>query len=247
MKPLEFQKYRQIVVLTGAGVSAASGLPTFRGPSGGLAQELLPVSDGRRVRELLPQMWRVYGRLRAGSLAARPNDAHFALANWQKAWQDHAQITLVTQNVDGLHTRAGSPDVIEIHGSLLRSRCLNPSCPNATGFEDEVVPDHVPTCSLCGDALRPDITLFNEALPLEALHRVKRALRFCDLFLAVGTSGTVAPASEFVRSAFDAGARTIFVNLTPLEIASPYFSETILGPAAEILPALLGVESNPAS
>ncbi|BCM89719.1 NAD-dependent protein deacylase [Abditibacteriota bacterium] len=241
MNPLQFQNYHQIVVLTGAGVSAASGLPTFRGPSGGLAQELLPVSDGRRVRELLPQMWQVYGRLRAGSIVAHPNAAHFALAKWQQVWQDKAQITLVTQNVDGLHTRAESEGVIEIHGSLLRSRCLNPTCPNATPFEDLAVPDEVPLCSICGDALRPDITLFNEPLPLEGLHHVKRALRFCDLFLAIGTSGTVAPSSEFVRSAFDAGARTIFINLTPLEIASPYFGETILGRAEELLPTLLGV------
>ncbi|RYG54421.1 NAD-dependent deacylase, partial [bacterium] len=152
MNPIEFQNYRQIVVLTGAGVSAASGIPTFRGPSGGLAQELLPVSDGRRVRELLPQMWQVYGRLRGGSVVAQPNAAHFAVAKWQRQWQEHAQITLVTQNVDGLHTRAGSEGVVEIHGSLLRSRCLNLGCPNATAFEDLVVPEGVPLCSICGDA-----------------------------------------------------------------------------------------------
>lgn len=237
--PLQTHRYRQIVVLTGAGVSAASGIPTFRGPSGGLAQELLPVSDGRRVRELLPQMWQVYGRLRGASVRAQPNEAHFALARWQQRWAAQTQITLVTQNVDGLHTRAASPDTIEIHGSLLRSKCLNPSCPNAAGFEDEEVPEDVPLCSICGEALRPDITLFNEALPWEALHLVKRALRFCDLFLAVGTSGTVSPASDFVRSAFDAGARTVFVNLTPLEVASPYFGETLLGRAEDVLPALL--------
>ncbi|RYX85063.1 NAD-dependent deacylase [bacterium] len=244
MKPLDFQNYRQIVVLTGAGVSAPSGIPTFRGPLGGLAQELLPVSDGRRVRELLPQMWELYGRLRGGSANVHPNVAHYALARWQKKWQDRAQITLVTQNVDGLQTRAGSEDVVEIHGSLLRSRCLNPTCPNAEPFEDLVVPVEVPICPICGDALRPDITLFHEALPVEALHRTKRALRFCDLFLAIGTSGSVAPASEFVRSAFDAGARTILVNLTPLEVASPYFGETILGRVEEILPSLLGVEQD---
>ena len=242
MNTISAENYRQIVVLTGAGVSAASGIPTFRGPSGGLASELLPVSDGRRVRELLPEMWRVYGKLRGGSVADQPNQAHFALAQWQQKWANETQITLVTQNVDGLHTRAGSVGTIEIHGSLLRSRCLNESCPNAKGFEDLVVPDDVPTCSLCGEFLRPDITLFNEPLPILSLHLVKRALRFCDLFLAIGTSGTVAPASEFVRSAFDAGARTMFVNLTPLEVASPYFGETILGRAEEVLPQLLNTD-----
>ena len=240
MTAIDFSKYHQIVVLTGAGVSAASGIPTFRGPSGGMAEELVPVSDGRRVRELLPQMWRVYGRLRGGSVKAQPNEGHFALARWQQKWEDRAQITLVTQNVDGLHTRAGSSGVIEIHGSLLRSRCLNAQCPNSEGFEDLVVPDDVPRCLICGDALRPDITLFNEALPLEGLHLTKRALRFCDLFLAVGTSGLVTPASEFVHRAYDAGARTVLVNLTPQEVFSPYFRETMLGRAEELLPQLLG-------
>ena len=233
--------YRRVVILTGAGVSAASGIPTFRGPSGGLAAELLPVSDGRRVRELLPEMWRVYGRLRAGSVTASPNAAHYALAGWGRKRAGAGELTLVTQNVDGLHTRAGSEDTIEIHGSLLRSRCLHEACPNAAGFEDLVAPDAVPTCDKCGEALRPDITLFNEALPILPLHLVKRALRNCDLFLAIGTSGTVAPASEFVRAAFDAGARTMLLNLTPLESPSPYFGETILGRAEEILPGLLGV------
>jgi len=243
ISPLEMQRYRRVVVLTGAGVSAASGIPTFRGPSGGLAAELLPVSDGRRVRELLPRMWAVYGKLREGSVAASPNPAHLALAKWQEKWAEQSEITLVTQNVDGLHARAGSRDCIEIHGSLLRSRCLNESCAHATGFEDLKVPVSVPHCALCGEALRPDITLFNEALPVEALHRVKRALRDCDLFLAIGTSGTVAPASDFVRSASYVGARTIFVNLTPLEAPSPYFQETILGRAEELLPQLLLGES----
>jgi len=240
--PIATQNYRRIVVLTGAGVSAASGIPTFRGPSGGLAAELLPVSDGRRVRELLPQMWQVYGRLREGSVAATPNAAHLALAKWQKRWAKECEITLVTQNVDGLHSRAGSPDCIEIHGSLLRSRCLNRKCPHAHGFEDLEVPLSVPTCAICGEELRPDITLFNESLPIEALHRTKSALRWCDLFLAIGTSGTVAPASDFVRAAFDAGARTVFVNLTPLEIQSPYFQETITGRAEEVLPVLLSAD-----
>lgn len=231
ISPLSTSKYRQLVVLTGAGVSAASGIPTFRGPSGGLAEELLPVSDGRRVRELLPQMWQVYGRLRGGSVRAQPNQAHLVLARWEQKWRDQTSITLVTQNVDGLHARAGSSDCIEIHGSLLRSRCLNLSCPNAAGFPDLVVPDDVPRCPVCGEALRPDITLFNEALPTPALHRVKRALRECDLFLAVGTSGTVSPASDLVRSAFDAGARTMFINMTPLIGSTiPHHEQTYLAP-----------------
>ncbi|PQV64610.1 NAD-dependent deacetylase [Abditibacterium utsteinense] len=238
MKPLETQNYRNIVVLTGAGVSAASGLSTFRGPDGKWQHELLAVSDGRRIPELLPEMWLRYGKARAGLLNVEPNIAHFALADWQKKWGDSRQITLVTQNVDGLHQKAGSPDVIEIHGSLLETRCINSAC-TSKPFLDLDVPESVPICAVCGSFLRPNITLFHEALPLEAITRVKLALRDCDLFLSIGTSGVVAPASDFVRAAAYAGARTIYLNLTPLDAASP-FQENIVGRAEEILPDYLG-------
>lgn len=230
------------MVLTGAGVSAASGLPTFRGSeNSGLAQELLPVSDARILPQILPDFWRVYGNLRAGCLKVAPNAAHLALAKWRRKWANSRSITLVTQNVDELHQRAGSVDVIEIHGSLGRSRCLNPDCPNAAGFADWSVPDagEVPKCARCGENLRMDVTLFNENLPIAALHHTKRALRDCDLFLAVGTSGTVAPASDFVRGAHYAGARTIYLNLEAMAPPNSYFGETILGRAEEILPDFL--------
>jgi NAD-dependent deacetylase len=234
MKPLQTQNYRNIVVLTGAGVSAASGLSTFRGPDGKWAHELLAVSDGRRVMEMLPEMWRAYGKARAGLRGVEPNAAHLALANWQIKWGESRQITLVTQNVDGLHQKAGSRDVTEIHGSLHESRCTNSDC-DSQPFFDSQIPENVPLCAVCGAPLRPNITLFHEALPLDAITRVKRALRDCDLFLAVGTSGVVSPASDFVRGAKYAGARTIYLNLSPLEGNSP-FDENIIGRAEEILP-----------
>ncbi len=234
MKPLQTENYRRIVVLTGAGVSAASGLSTFRGPDGKWQHELLAVSDGRRIPELLPEMWRLYGKARAGLEGVVPNAAHFALAQWQCKWDDSRQITLVTQNVDGLHQKAGSPDVTEIHGSLLETRCTNSEC-DSRPFLDLEIPESVPLCAVCGSFLRPNITLFHEALPLDAITRVKRALRDCDLFLSIGTSGVVSPASDFVRGAAYAGARTIYLNLTPLEAASP-FEENIVGRAEEILP-----------
>ncbi len=237
MKPLLTQNYKNIVVLTGAGVSAASGLSTFRGPDGKWQHELLAVSDGRRIPELLPEMWRLYGKARAGLRGVEPNAAHFALAKWQRKWNDGRRITLVTQNVDGLHQRAGSPDVTEIHGSLLETRCTNPDCASEP-FLDLEIPTEVPLCSVCGHPLRPNITLFHEALPLDAITRVKRALRDCDLFLSIGTSGVVSPASDFVRGAAYAGARTIYCNLTPLDVTSP-FEENLIGRAEEILPQWL--------
>jgi NAD-dependent deacetylase len=234
MLPLNTQNYQNIVVLTGAGVSAASGLSTFRGPDGKWQHELLAVSDGRRIPELLPEMWRAYGKARRGLVGVEPNAAHFALANWQRKWSSSRKITMVTQNVDGLHQKAGSQPVIEIHGSLLETRCTNSNC-DSKPFLDLEIPETVPHCGVCGAPLRPNITLFHEPLPLEAITTVKRALRDCDLFVAIGTSGVVAPASDFVRGAAYAGARTICLNLTQLDSPSA-FEDSINGRAEEILP-----------
>jgi len=248
MQSLQTQNYRNLVVLTGAGVSQASGIPTFRGPQGQISEAYMRVADGNNVATLLPEMWATHGAARGRLMKIAPNPAHVTLANWETKWRDGREITIVTQNVDGLHQLAGSANVIEIHGSLRRSRCTNVSC-NSEPFVDDWTPDEsfvenptwekVPRCSVCDSVLRPDITLFNEALPLDELQRVKHALRDCDLFLAVGTSGAVAPASEFVRGAAYNKARTILVNLTPMETRNPYFGEEYLGRAEEILPQLL--------
>ena len=248
MQPLQTYNYRNIVVLTGAGVSQASGIPTFRGPQGQISEAYMRVADGRNVATLLPEMWATHGAARGRLMQVAPNRSHVALANWQNKWREHGEILVVTQNVDGLHQLAGSENVSEIHGSLRRSRCTNADC-DSKPFVDFWVPDeefvespnweNVPRCRICNSYLRPDITLFNEALPLDELQRVKRALRACDLFVAVGTSGAVAPASEFVRGAAYNRARTILINLTPMETRNPYFGEEYLGRAEEILPQLL--------
>lgn len=227
------------MVLTGAGVSRASGIPTFRGPDGQMSSEYFRVSDARNLPALLPEMWATHGAARGRLLQISPSAAHFALARWQNKWRGpEREIVIVTQNVDGLHQLAGASDVVEIHGSLRRSRCMNRACESAP-FLDDFVPDahapRVPKCRVCGSDLRPDITLFHEALPREALARVQKFLRECDLFLAVGTSGAVAPASEFVRGAAYAKARTILVNLTPMQPKNPFFGEEYLGRAEEIL------------
>ena len=248
MTSLQTQQYKHIVVLTGAGVSQASGIPTFRGPDGQLSAAYMRVADGNNVATLLPEMWATHGAARARLLQVAPNPAHITLANWEDKWREGREVTIVTQNVDGLHQLAGSRDVIEIHGSLRRSRCTNADC-TSQPFADSWAPSEefvaaptwkeVPRCAVCQSYLRPDITLFNEPLPLDELHRVKRALRACDLFLAIGTSGVVAPASEFVRGAAYNSARTIMVNLTPMETRNPYFGEEYLGRAEEVLPQLL--------
>ncbi len=248
MQPLQTENYQHIVVLTGAGVSQASGIPTFRGPQGQISADYMRVADGRNLETLLPEMWATHGAARGRLVQHAPNPAHITLAKWEAKWRDSRAITVITQNVDGLHQLAGSANVIEIHGSLCRSRCTNAACWSKP-FVDPWIPDadfvahptweQTPHCPVCDSYLRPDITLFNEALPVDELRRVKSALRECDLFLAVGTSGVVAPASEFVRGAAYNNAHTILVNLTPMETRNAYFGEEYLGRAEEILPRLL--------
>lgn len=240
MESLGVDRYRNIVVLTGAGISAASGLPTYRGPGGlweTVGEENVPTA--RSLIENPQGTWALVRELRERSRSAAPNPAHTALARLEeRTLARGASFTLVTQNVDGLHRRAGSSNVIEFHGSLFRARCSRDAC------ESEPIPDDAeePTsaqCSTCGSALRPDVVLFDELIPARPEWDVKRALRACDLFIAVGTSGTVSPASSFVRSAAYAGARTILVNLEPMQPRHPDFHEEYLGRAETLLPLIL--------
>jgi NAD-dependent deacetylase len=233
--------WRQIVVLTGAGISVASGLPTYRGPGGLWTRpgNEEPPSAATFAREP-SRLWALFSPLRSQLSAARPNAAHLALADWEARRPEGQSFTLLTQNVDGLHARAGSRNVVEIHGSLFRTRCGNPDC-TLSAFEDLTEHERAPTCERCGQPLRPDVTLFDEPLPVDAEWAAKKALRECDLFLAVGTSGTVAPASSFVRGAKYAGAWTLLVNLTPMQPRHPDFDVEVLGRAEHLLPVLLGV------
>ena len=242
LEPLEIARYRNIVILTGAGVSVASGLSTYRGP-GGLWEkaEIARIADAANLPDTLPELWRLYSARRRQAREARPNAAHRAIADLQQRAAGEGQsVTLVTQNVDGLHQRAGSPEVVELHGSAFRSCCTNPSCA-LPAFPDETLhTDAVPACRDCGFPLRPAVVLFGEPLSEADLYRVNRALRDCDLFVAVGTSGTVSPASHFVNAAARRQARTILVNREPMAVPNAAFAEEHLGKAEEILPVLLG-------
>jgi NAD-dependent deacetylase len=242
LKPIDIRSYTHILILTGAGISAASGLPTFRGPDGMLTPEAMWNSNAANLPRSLPGMWQMYGGLKQKALQSGPNPAHQTIAEMQKRWgNDDRSITVVTQNVDGLHTRAGSPDVVEMHGSVMRCRCTHPHCKQPPYEDAQEFGDPMPTCSSCGDPLRLDIVLFGEPIPPRALQRIEQGLIGCDLFIAVGTSGTVVPAADLVRYAAQQGARTILVNLTPMEPRNPYFQEEYLGRAEEILPTLLGL------
>jgi len=239
IKQLKISSYKNIVVLTGAGISVASGLRTYRGPNG-----MWEEGDTARVSHvdiLLTEpelVWKFFGPLKQQILSSQPNPAHMALAKLEEKLSDDQKLTLVTQNIDGLHTRAGNLDVLEMHGSLMRTRCSNNEC-KLKSFADETVYTVKPSCPECGNMLRPDIVFFGEEIPLDALWRIKMALRSVDLFIAIGTSGTVSPAAGFVSSAKYVGASTILVNLEDMDPPNSAFDEEILGRAEETLPQLL--------
>jgi NAD-dependent deacetylase len=237
---LDLARYQRIVVLTGAGISVASGLPTYRG-AGGIWKQV-DVDQHATAAAVLAdpgRVWDFFSELR-GQLAAKvPNAAHHALADAERRLGPSQALTVLTQNVDGLHHLAGSTRVVELHGTLRRSRCTR--CDFARSEDLSAFPMACPSCPECSAPLRPDVVLFDEALSVDAEWAAKRVLRDCDLFLAVGTSGTVSPASNFARAAEYAGARTVYVNLEPMQPHNPAFQEVVLGRAEELLPRLLGV------
>ncbi len=226
--------YHNIVVLTGAGISKASGIPTFRG-AGGLwnqpnAEKLLQVEELYRNPD---EVWHYLSKLKKIMLDAKPNKAHEALAHFEEKAKGYC---LITQNIDGLHQRAGSKKVIELHGSMMRSRCIDSEC-KSVAFEDVSVHESAPFCQSCGSKLRPDIVFFNEMLGSNG-YLAESAVEKCDLFIAIGTSGVVVPAAYYVRYAKQVGARTILINMDNAE--NTKFDEVVLGKAEELLPQILG-------
>jgi len=221
--------YKNIVVLTGAGISHAAGLSTYRG-AGGLwsdpdKQALADVAALKTRRDDVTGMfWGFHEAVKA----AEPTAAHRALAAFERKCA--GAFTLVTQNVDSLHQRAGSHRVVEVHGTLARWRCE--TCGRM------IEPATRPEC--CGETMRPDVVMFGEMIPVHAEHEVKGALRDCDLFVAIGTSGTVWPAAAFVRSAQYAGARTILLNLEIDDEGRGAYGECHAGPADELVPRWFG-------
>jgi NAD-dependent deacetylase len=224
----------RLFVLTGAGISAESGLATFRG-SGGLW-------NGYRVEEVAtpeawyanPELvWSFYSMRRRDALAAEPNAGHIALAAMEQKMGN--RFYLCTQNVDDLHERAGSDRVHHMHGSLFESRCVQCNVPFSDQAFYETAND-LPACSKCGKPVRPHIVWFGE-IPLD-MEGIYRELDRATRLLVVGTSGSVYPAAGFVQLANRQGIRTIYVGPEkPLNAAA--FDEVILGTATEVLPALV--------
>lgn len=224
---------RRVTVLTGAGISAESGLATFR-DSGGLWEKhrVEDVATPEAFARDPAFVWRFYNARRKAGAAAALNPGHLALARFERQVQS---VVILTQNVDGLHQRAGSSKVVELHGSLWRARCME--CRRA--FTDLPVELPLPPyCAACQGLLRPDIVWFGEALDPEVLGAAATALRDCDLFLVVGTSAQVQPAASFAFAAVERGIVVIEVNKEPTAL-SRLATVSLQGQAGEILPSLL--------
>jgi NAD-dependent deacetylase len=224
---------RNIVILTGAGVSAESGLATFRGPDG--------LWEGHRVEDVCtPEAFQrdpalvhaFYDARRAKLTTVAPNAAHEALARLDAEWP--GDLLLVTQNVDDLHERAGSKRLIHMHGELTKAWCL--ACDSRFAWIATMSErSSCPSCRAVGQ-VRPDIVWFGE-MPY-AMERIDEALQQCDLFISIGTSGAVYPAAGFVQTARYCGAKTLEINLEP-SLGSYLFDESRTGRAGELVPQLV--------
>lgn len=220
---------RNIVILTGAGISAESGLATFRGPGG--------LWEGHRVEDVCtPEalardpalVHRFYDLRRAALREVAPNAAHAALARLDRAWD--SELLIVTQNVDDLHERAGATRLLHMHGELTSALCA--ACGERVRWTQDLPPGT--ECVACGaGATRPDIVFFGE-MPYE-MERIERALAACDLFVSIGTSGAVYPAAGFVQGARHHGAATLELNLER-SAGSDWFDESRLGAASVLVP-----------
>lgn len=230
-------EHHEIVFLTGSGISARTGLGTFRGPDGlwALDPEIESAMHADRLPESLPDLWRVWGRMAGIALEKGPTPGHRAIAR--------LGAPVITQNIDGLHQAAGSEIVAELHGTALDAICLGPQCrwrarlTPGTGSraQDHGVPE---SCPRCGAPTRPDVVLFDETLPEPALELAVRLAQRADLFVAVGTSGIVFPAAHLAPAARASGATSVLVDIAPPESPAlrAAFDHVIAGDAHEVLP-----------
>lgn len=227
---------RSIAVLTGAGISAESGVPTFRDALTGLWSRFRPeeLATPEAFAADPKTVWAWYAARRARVESVQPNAGHHALVEIERAAHARgAAFALVTQNVDGLHQAAGSGKVIELHGSIRRVKCFDHHHPAST-WDDHEVP---PRCTQCASLLRPDVVWFGEALPQEALHTAHAASISAQVFVSIGTSTLVEPAASLPFAALQAGASVIEINPAPTPL-TPHATWVLAGPAASILPAL---------
>lgn len=226
---------RRVVAFSGAGVSRESGLDTFRG-AGGLWERMRPeeLATPQAFRADPARVWRWYAWRWQTASGAQPNPAHLALVRLEEVFPS---FTLVTQNVDGLHTRAGSRSLFELHGTILRAHCNRCGKSRDMGEAIAESPEEPPVCS-CGGRFRPSVVWFGESLPEDVLFRASAEASSCDVFLSVGTSSTVYPAAGLIEVAHQAGACLIEVNPEPTPF-SGLMDLRLAAPAGEAVPALV--------
>jgi NAD-dependent deacetylase len=223
-----------VCVLTGAGISAESGVPTFRGTDGLWSKfkpEELANFDAFLHNPQLVWEWYSYRKRIIESVV--PNQGHIALAQLERVIDD---FTLVTQNVDNLHRRAGNKRVLELHGNIMRSYCIN--CGTQDDHPQLSEKDKIPRCRSCGGLVRPDVVWFGELLPQDVFEEAEEAARRCALFLSVGTSGIVYPAASLPLTARKEGALLVEINLERTEQSS-LFDVVLLGKAGDVLPSIV--------
>ena len=225
--------YRNIVILTGAGLSAESGLGTFRDKGGLWSQfDIAEVATPEGFARNPAKVQDFYNLRRRLHAEARPNTAHAALARLER--EGDAAVLVVTQNIDALHEAAGTGSLIHMHGRLTHGLCA--ACGRSGACSGDLSVESIcPACGRVGQ-MRPDVVWFGE-MPRD-MDRIYETLGACDLFVSIGTSGTVYPAAGFVMEARAAGAHTVELNLEPSEGAS-LFAEAIYGPATEVVPAFV--------
>ena len=225
---------RHIAVLTGAGISAESGVPTFREAQTGLWAQYDPLelATPEAFRRNPKLVWQWYEWRRGLVSKAQPNPGHLALAQLELKVE---RFTLITQNVDGLHQRAGSRNVVELHGNINRTKCFDEEVVIESWEETGAAP---PRCPRCGGLLRPDVVWFGEMLPQRALALAVETASWCDVFFSIGASALVQPAASLPYTALERGAVVIEINPdeTPLTAGATY---ALRGPAGVALPALL--------
>ncbi|HEX5739505.1 MAG TPA: NAD-dependent deacylase [Hydrogenophaga sp.] len=229
---------KHVVVFTGAGMSAESGVPTFRDAMTGLWARFRPeeLATEQAFRADPQRVWDWYISRREAVALVEPNAGHTALAAFQSRHPD--RMSLITQNVDGLHQRAGSAQTIALHGALAEDHWLD--TPRTCCATESAVPGRPPRCKVCGNLRRPSVVWFGEQLPAAALAAAEDAAQRCDLMLVVGTSGVVYPAAGLVLGAHQRGARVVMVNPEPTEL-DRVADACLREPAARCLPWLLGV------
>ncbi|MDB4938079.1 MAG: NAD-dependent protein deacetylase of family [Labilithrix sp.] len=227
---MRFSDYERIVFFTGAGLSAESGIPTYRGKGGMWSEyDYEDYACERAFRRDPEKVWDFHDKRRAAVFACEPNDGHRIIAEVQR---ERPGTVVITQNIDGLHQRSGATDVIELHGSLWRVRCDREHVVR----DDASVPMSPRKCS-CGAYWRPDIVWFEDSLDQRNLRRAHELLESCDLVVSIGTSGVVYPAADLPRIAMRSGATSVEINLDETPVSALY-QHRLRGKASEMLASM---------